>query len=202
MNIEKATLASLVPDPDNTRLHPEENIQAIQDSLGKFGQVLPLVVHAESRIVVGGNGTVRAMKRLGWEEADVTYYDGSMDEARALSIALNRTGELAVWDEQALGDSLVALNDIGFTHEALGFSTAALDQMFPAPPAPASNAEGGDSPGLGNPIVRYDFIFDDEDQQKRFFAFLKWLKTQHEGETSAARLDAHIAQVFNPPGAE
>ena len=125
------SLDKLVPDPGNTRIHSEENLQAIQDSIQRFGQVLPLVRHKASKIVVGGNGTVRALERLGRKKAYVVDYEGTMEEARALSIALNRTAELAEWDEDALGDALVSLQDAGFAYESLGFSTSDLEVLFP-----------------------------------------------------------------------
>lgn len=204
MEIEQAPLDDLVPDPENSRVHPEENIQAIQDSLDQFGQVLPLVVHKASRIVVGGNGTIKAMRRLGWDVADVTIFDGSMEDARALSVALNRTAELAEWDEEALGSALVSLQEHGYTHDKLGFSAKDLDVMFPVSSGEGFRPDtGGDfkpesegepkSPGLGTPVVRYDLIFDDEAQQKTFFKFLKHLKGFYNEEpTVAARLDKHI----------
>lgn len=208
MKTKTVPLDTLVPDPDNTRIHPEENLQAIQWSLEKFGQVLPLVVHAESQIVVGGNGTVRAMERLGWTDAAVVLYTGTLEEARALSIALNRTGDLAEWDEEGLSKALIELHELGFNHEELGFSTEDLDEMSPVDAEGEYRADTGgdiDAPqkssepatGLGTLVVRYDLIFDTETQQKRFFGFLRHLKNLYPNEeTNAARLDLHLQAVL------
>ena len=194
------SLDKLVPDPGNTRIHSEENLLAIQASIERFGQVLPLVRHKASKIVVGGNGTVRALERLGKKKAHIVDFEGSMDEARALSIALNRTAELAEWDEDALGDALVSLQDAGFEYESLGFSTSDLEDLFPVASAtaadPESPTEADDLPKPGSPIVRYDLIFDDDGQQKRFFSFLKWLKRNNPTGTTASRLDAYIGVVM------
>ena len=74
----------------------------IEASLRRFGQAEPLVVHAATKRVVGGNGRMAAMKRLGWTECDVVMLEMGEVDAAALGIALNRTGELAGWDDEAL----------------------------------------------------------------------------------------------------
>lgn len=125
---QSVSLESLTQDPKNTRRHPEENLLAIQESLRRFGQVLPLVVR--QGVVVGGNGTLEAMRRLGWEYVKVVEFSGSLDSARALAIALNRTSELARWDTDQLGATLVDLDGLGFSPEDLGFDEKALEGIF------------------------------------------------------------------------
>lgn len=63
--IETVPLAQLVLDPENARLHPDANLEAIRGSLGLFGQVEPLVVQAGTHRVIGGNGRLAAMRDLG-----------------------------------------------------------------------------------------------------------------------------------------
>ena len=59
--------SSLHLDPDNARLHPEENIEAIRKSLAEFGQDQPLVVQKQGRIVRKGNDRLKAARELGWK---------------------------------------------------------------------------------------------------------------------------------------
>jgi ParB-like chromosome segregation protein Spo0J len=134
--IETVPLSSVSEDPRNARLHDEANLRAIESSLAKFGQVEPLVVQASSRRVIGGNGRREAMRRLGWSECQVVVVDLPDDEAEALSVALNRTGELASWNGPLLLESLERFKSQG-TLEALGFSQAdleALARKHQAPP--------------------------------------------------------------------
>ena len=91
-------IASLVPDPDNARLHPERNMEAIKASLTKYGQVKPVVVRSATRVVVAGNGTMAAAKELGWDEIAATFVDMNEVEAAGYGLADNRTAELAAWD--------------------------------------------------------------------------------------------------------
>lgn len=112
LTVVRVPMASLVPDPANARLHNEVNLTAIQDSLRRFGQAEPLVVQAGTRRVVAGHGRLAAMKALGWTECDVVELDISGTDATALGVALNRTAELAAWDDGALARILVVRNEI------------------------------------------------------------------------------------------
>ncbi len=54
--IKRVPLDSLKLDPANARAHGERNLEAIVASLQRFGQAEPLVVHAPTGRVIGGNG--------------------------------------------------------------------------------------------------------------------------------------------------
>ena len=63
--IRRVPLSSLHLDPANARSHGTENLAAIEGSLRRFTQVEPLVVQKSSGRVVGGNGRLVAMQKLG-----------------------------------------------------------------------------------------------------------------------------------------
>jgi ParB-like chromosome segregation protein Spo0J len=132
-------LSELTPDPDNARVHGAENLKAIATSLTTFGQRRPLVVRRtpEALVVVAGNGTLEAAKLLGWDSIVVTEVPEDWDEAtaRAYALADNRTAELATWDEQTLGASLLALEAVGYEPKALGFTPEALADVNALEPA-------------------------------------------------------------------
>ncbi|MCE9594437.1 MAG: ParB N-terminal domain-containing protein [Planctomycetes bacterium] len=109
LTIQRVAIDTLHQDPANARTHGEKNLDAIKGSLARFGQAEPLVVQAATRRVIGGNGRLVAMKSLGWTECDVVELDLTSVDATALGIALNRTAELAEWDDQALGEILSSL---------------------------------------------------------------------------------------------
>jgi hypothetical protein len=100
-------LDSLHEDPANARKHGPKNLDAIRGSLLEFGQVEALVIQKSTRKVIGGNGRLAVMRELGWTEAKVFEVDCDDTQAVALSIALNRSAELGVWDQDAL-DKLLA----------------------------------------------------------------------------------------------
>jgi hypothetical protein len=121
---------ALYEDPANARLHGERNLDAIMASLRRFGQVEPLVVKKGDRRIIGGNGRHVAMKALGWTECQVVEVDVSDTQATALGIALNRTAELAEWDEGTLARLMGSLRDDGFDLADVGFDDAELRELF------------------------------------------------------------------------
>ena len=71
LEIKRVPLDSIHPDPANAREHGPENLEAIISSLKRFNQAEPLVVQKASGRVIGGNGRLVAMRKLGWKECDV-----------------------------------------------------------------------------------------------------------------------------------
>jgi DNA modification methylase len=129
LQIRRVALDALHFDPANARTHGEANMDAITASLQRFGQAEPLVVHAGTGRVIGGNGRLAAMRKLGWSEADVVELDLNAVDATALGIALNRTGELAEWDDGALARLLASLKDEG-SLDGVGFSDNELNELL------------------------------------------------------------------------
>jgi DNA modification methylase len=108
MNIERIAIEALSNDPANVRKHSTRNIDAIVGSLRKFGQQKPIVVNGDN-VVVAGNGTLEAAKKLGWKEINIVRTELKGSQATAFAIADNRTAELAEWDTDALAGTLAAL---------------------------------------------------------------------------------------------
>jgi len=124
LKIETVAISSLTPDPLNARKHDARNLQAIENSLLKFGQRKPICVTPDS-IVVAGNGTLEAAKNLGWTEIVIarTPMGWSWEQIRAFALADNRTAELAEWDDKVLADQLLELDANGWELEQLGFES-------------------------------------------------------------------------------
>ena len=128
MNIKLVPIDSLVLDPSNVRTHDARNLDAITASLRRFGQAEPLVVQQATGRVIGGNGRLQAMRQLGWTECEVVELDMDDLQATSLSIALNRTAELAGWDEPALAKLLQQLKAED-SLDGVGYSTEDLDAL-------------------------------------------------------------------------
>lgn len=91
-------ISSLKFDPRNAREHNERNLQAIKDSLCLFGQVKPVVVRKQTRVVMAGNGTMQAATELGWTKIAAVIVPMSDLDAAGYGVADNRTAELATWN--------------------------------------------------------------------------------------------------------
>lgn len=122
MNVTTKKLDSLTLDPENARKHSDRNIDAIAASLTQFGQRKPIVITADG-VVLAGNGTVVAARKLGWAELAVTVApkEWTRAQAKAYALADNRTAELAEWDESVLAAQLIDLDTDGWDIEGLGF---------------------------------------------------------------------------------
>ncbi len=122
MKLEKLMLNSLTPDPNNARTHDETNLKAIEGSLREFGQRKPIVIDQEG-VIVAGNGTVEAAKRLSWSEIQAVRIppDWSADRIKAFALADNRTAELAGWNQEVMAGQLIELQEAGFEIEEFGF---------------------------------------------------------------------------------
>jgi DNA modification methylase len=119
-------------DPDNSRLHSEENIEAIMKSLAEFGQDQPLVVQKQGMIVRKGNGRLEAALRLGWKWIAAFVVDEDDVRAIARAIADNRTAEMATWDEAKLSALLKSIREAeSIDLDVTGFSQADIEQLLP-----------------------------------------------------------------------
>jgi hypothetical protein len=104
-NIAAELAAFIVPIASLT-LHPRNprrgNLEAITESLRRFGQLRPVVVQRSSTWIVAGNHVVRAARALGWQHLAATVVD--LDDATASSFLLadNRCSDLGTYDEALL----------------------------------------------------------------------------------------------------
>ena len=122
MKLETIKLTNLTPDPNNARQHDEKNLKAIEGSLSQFGQRKPIVID-QANVIVAGNGTVEAAKRLGWTEIQAVRVpaDWDADRIKAFALADNRSAELANWNPEVLTSQLVELEAVGFDVAEFGF---------------------------------------------------------------------------------
>jgi DNA modification methylase len=127
MNIETLRIADLTPDPQNARQHDDKNLKAIMGSLKEFGQRKPIVI-TEAGVIVAGNGTVEAAKRLGWLDIEVVRVPADWTDAqvKAFAIADNRTAELANWNQEVLTSQLLELEAEGWELAEFGFEAFEL----------------------------------------------------------------------------
>ena len=130
MRTKKTKIDDLFNDPANVRKHDQRNIDAIKASLTRFGQQKPIVVNTNG-IVIAGNGTLSAARDLGWK--DISTVETELDgvDATAYAIADNRSAELAIWDEDALAQTLASLqNDESIDELITGFNEQEIEDLI------------------------------------------------------------------------
>lgn len=85
--------------PGNPRVG---DVAAVARSLERFGQRKPIVARHADGVIIAGNHTWQAAKKLGWTEIAVVWTDDDDDTMKAFALADNRTSELGSYDEEAL----------------------------------------------------------------------------------------------------
>jgi hypothetical protein len=155
INLSRVRISALEPDPENARLHDENNIDTISMSLAEFGQVENIVVQKSRMRIIGGHGRITALKRLNHEFADVNLLDLTDTQAKALGLLLNRSAELAEWDYKTLAFSMKELQSSGYDIDKLGWQKHEYETLLAADWSPSEidesnefdKSNGGDSTG-------------------------------------------------------
>jgi DNA modification methylase len=107
--VEMVPIGRLHPDPANPRRISEEELDALENSMRRYGCVQPIVALPDGT-VVGGHQRLIAARRLGYEVVPVIWVDLSLEQARLLGLALNKIQ--GSWDEALLGRLLAELQTV------------------------------------------------------------------------------------------
>lgn len=139
MAIEPVPAAELRRASRSVRRRDRAQVRTIQQSIERFGNVLPILI-TDSGEIIDGHTRVEALIALGIEMIPcIRVAQLSEREIRALRIALNRTQETGAWDENALSIELNDLIELGEDVLTLGFDAAEIDALL--------EIEADDGPG-------------------------------------------------------
>lgn len=162
----RVAIADLHHDPHNPRKHGARNLESIKASFFQFGQLRPIVVQRSTMRVVAGNGQMRAAAELGWTHIAALVADLTDAQARAFSVADNRTAELAEWDQDNLAAILrdPALDDL---LGATGFNQAELERLMDRAEADLAGVVATPDPvTVSAPRTRDDVEDEDQDDEE------------------------------------
>ena len=130
MEFIKVKIDELKPAEYNPRkaLTPKDKeYQEIKKSIQEFGYVDPILINYDGTII-GGHQRYTVLKDLGYTEVEVTRVNLTKENEKALNVALNKiTGR---WDEKALYNLLIDLEQAGADLAETGFSTDDLSELF------------------------------------------------------------------------
>lgn len=132
MNIKKMRLADLNPAPYNPRreLKPgDAEFEKLKRSIQTFGYVEPIVINERTgNTVISGHQRLNVLRHLGETEADCVVVDMSLNDEKALNVAMNKVG--GEWDTAALTELLKSLSDSGFDVTLTGFDDVEITDLF------------------------------------------------------------------------
>ncbi len=129
MRIETRPITEVKPYANNPRQN-DDAVEAVAESIRRFGFRQPIVVDADG-VIVAGHTRFRAAQRLGLATVPVhVATDLTADEIRAYRLADNKTAELASWDTSMLSIELDALRGTGIDWTLLGFDEEELAKLL------------------------------------------------------------------------
>src|SRR5664280_2429017 len=103
---EMVPIGQLHPDPANANRMSDEELDALENGMRRFGFVQPIIARRDGT-VVGGHQRLIVARRLGYQEVPVIWVDLSLEQARLLGLALNKIA--GSWDEALLARLLAEL---------------------------------------------------------------------------------------------
>jgi len=128
------SIADLIPDPNNARVHEPRQINLLAKSIQAFGFNVPVLVDADNH-VLAGHGRLLACHKLGiLEVPTISLAHLTPVQAKAFMLADNRLTEIAKWDEHLLATQLKELSivNLDFDLEATGFTIGEIDLRIEA----------------------------------------------------------------------
>lgn len=205
----------------------DPQFEALKENLLKYGFVQPIVVNIRTGNMVGGHQRLRVAKALNMKKVPVTEVDLSLEEEKKLNLSLNKvSGE---WHEEKLGQLLAELKTTGEDLTLTGFDELEIEELtlafsqidlntefealtfeggeytpedFESEYEPTDAADIPEEQSGGKEqkaIVKYEIIFDNEEQQAVFHEFLKKLKSEmdlNEFPTHASRINEYLKGVI------
>lgn len=135
-SVERWPLAKIKEYERNARLHTDDQVEQIAESMKRFGVTTPVLVD-EDGVLIFGHGRRRAAALLGYAELPVAIARGwTEDEKKAYRIADNQLGLNSEWDLPVLKAEIGELTLSGFTMPLLGFSETQLSALNAGAPTP------------------------------------------------------------------
>lgn len=133
-------LAKLSEWDKNPRIN-EHAVEAVSRSVSAFGGISPIIADKDGRICAG-HTRYKAALEIGLKTFPVILVDfGSEQSFKAYNVADNQTSNIAEWDDLALSDLVIDLDDSGFDLSTLGFEDDQLSEIL-----------NGPEPELDNPV--------------------------------------------------
>ena len=119
--VQEVSLDMLKPYQNNAKLHSEDQVERIANSIKEFGFISPCLIDKDYNIIAGHGRVLRAQK-IGLGSVPCVFIEGLTEAQRkAYIIADNRLTELGEWDFETLNEELDYLLENDFDINITGF---------------------------------------------------------------------------------
>ena len=150
MELEKISIDKIRMYENNTKEHPDWQVEEIVKSISAFGYKDPIALD-ENDIIIEGHGRYLALKQLNFKEIEILRITDLTEEQKAAyAIAHNKLTMNTDFDFETLKYELNKLELVDFDLKILGFEETELEKILEE-----SNEE--------IPIPEYDY---DEEEKK------------------------------------
>lgn len=144
------------PLPENYNDHPADQIVALQDSVGMFGQVKPVVVWPRPDVAgrffcLAGHGVLAGLRLAGVDQVRASVVPDDWDRALALAYAAadNETARLSRPDRDRLAHLLARVHaEAPAAVDVVGLDQAEVDRLLALARETARNGAQAPLPGL------------------------------------------------------
>ena len=182
----------LLANPHNFRGHPDDQQAWVKASLDDVGVIAPVIVNKTTGHLIDGHLRVTLAMREGQTRIPVCYVKLTPDQEKRILAVYDRSGAMAFEDKALLAALLDNMGDLD--DSALG--PMIQDMRDELPDDSAGDGAGQGEGGPDTYVIKYEIVFDGEDQQERWYKFLRWLKAEYpDQETIGERLFGHLAWV-------
>ena len=128
MEIQQVLIDELKPWDKNPRIN-DSAVDAVAKSIHTFGFNVP-ILYDQHMTIVAGHVRWKAAKQLGLTTVPAIQLSLTRAQREAFAVADNKTGEMADWDYDVLGEILKELPEEGIDLGSLGFSEGELDAIL------------------------------------------------------------------------
>lgn len=121
---------SIKSHPRNYRVHPDDEIDHLMESIRSNGIYRNIVI-ASDDVILAGHGVVQAAHRLGIEYVPAYRVDYDSDDPRAIKLLVsdNEISHLAMTDDRALAELLRELKDTDIDLLGTGYDDMMLANL-------------------------------------------------------------------------
>ena len=120
--MQEVSIELLKPYEKNAKVHGEDQIRKLADSIREFGFLSPCLVERGTYNLIAGHGRVMAARQLGMDKVPCVFVEDLTEaQRRAYILADNRLTELGGWDYETVDSELKELYAAGFDISLTGF---------------------------------------------------------------------------------
>lgn len=129
LQVEYVSVDEIFPYANNAKIHTDEQIDEIANSINEFGMIDPIGIWKNNEIIEG-HGRLMACKKLGIKTVPIIRLDELTDEQRkAYALAHNKLTMNTDFDFSILDEELASLEDIDMS--LFGFEKIEVEEPKP-----------------------------------------------------------------------